>query len=93
MSNPLKNMLVSLSRSMKPHLSKFRNKYPRTYRLYLTLKKGTNQFTKETILFLKIKYQMARNPNFTEAMSLNDVHVYRQVKTFTFILFYFMNSN
>ncbi len=79
MSPFFKNIVASMRSTLKPYGAKFQNRYPRTYRLYITLKKGSSQFTKETFYFFKIKFRMIKNSNYVETMSLNDVLIYRQV--------------
>lgn len=72
--------LESIRRVFRPYVEQLPNKYPRTYRLVLTLRKGTSQFTKETWEFVKIKYHMkTKGKSFVDSMTFDQIMLYQQV--------------
>ncbi|CAF0784682.1 unnamed protein product [Brachionus calyciflorus] len=79
MKTLITNIVSSSKTSLKPYGSKLQQRYPKLYRFISVLKNGTSRFTKETFLFLNLKYKLWRNPNLIDQLTWKEVETYRQI--------------
>ena len=79
MRNLIHTVVSSSKITLKPYGSKFQQRYPKLFRLVSVLKNGTSRFTKETFLFLNLKFKLWKNPDLIEKLSWKEVETYRQV--------------
>lgn len=60
-------------------MKSFQKKYPRAYQLFSILNNGTRRFGAETMLFVRLKNELAKNPRAVESMSWKDANTYREI--------------
>jgi hypothetical protein len=72
-------LLGSISSEYMRYETKLGAKFPRAYKIYLTLRNGSNQFTRGTFQFVGIKRKLLLNSNYIQTMPLSEVEVFRQV--------------
>lgn len=79
MKKLIQTAVSSSKAKLRPYGSEFQQRYPKLYRLISVLKDGSTRFTKETILYFKIKYRLWKDPNYLNSMTWNQVETYKQV--------------
>lgn len=57
----------------------FEKRFPKTYRLFTLLSRGTRRFGSETMQFLRTRNSIISNPRYVESMSWKDVNIYREL--------------